>query len=394
MNRSRRYNQGKNFVPGGVYDGQQQQQKQYQQYQQNYQSNIQQPQPEEQQPQPQPQPQQQQQPQTPVRQMPTQQPQQQQPQQQEPTTAVEENDDAEMEQSAPAEDFINEKGKPLFKRIFGDRKKSSIRTREKKIRQNRRLRKAITPKNALMALNEVKGIQMSDFTVNSNPSGGFIAVVTINNSQYEGRGPSKAASKNNACEKALRDYVIAKMISKPRLSKATSENSVMMEDDTASNCTADTTNNPTVDEDDVPMVNLASFALFKLFSEWESEGFVIPEMHRSAAANGADANSAGGAAAAAQPKKPPPIRTELPDDWETMHPSTLLCMMRPGLTYQDLGTVGVKPNESQNVSVTVDGQEFKGSGRSKKLARRNAAVAVCNKLFGTNFVLEGLVAVS
>lgn len=31
------------------------------------------------------------------------------------------------------------------------------------------------------------------------------------------------------------------------------------------------------DEEDVPMMHLASFALHKLFTEWEAEGFQIPD---------------------------------------------------------------------------------------------------------------------
>lgn len=31
------------------------------------------------------------------------------------------------------------------------------------------------------------------------------------------------------------------------------------------------------EEEDVPMMHLASFALYKLFSEWEAEGFQIPD---------------------------------------------------------------------------------------------------------------------
>lgn len=133
------------------------------------------------------------------------------------------------------------------------------------------------------------------------------------------------------------------------------------------------------------MVNLASFALYKLFSEWENEGFVIPEMHSSSAGGGTPSEC--GSTTPKQPK-PPKIRTELPANWETMHPTMLLCQMRPGLNYVDHGSFAEKPNVMQKVSIEVDGIEFFAVGRSKKLARRNAAVAVCNQLFNTNYVKE------
>lgn len=65
--------------------------------------------------------------------------------------------------------------------------------------------------------------------------------------------------------------------------------------------------------------------------------------------------------------------------------------MRPGVTYNDLGVTGEKPNTIQTLGVLVDDQKFVGTGRSKKVARRNAAVNVCNTLFGTNFSLEEFV---
>ncbi|XP_052857503.1 double-stranded RNA-specific editase 1 isoform X1 [Drosophila gunungcola] len=270
-------------------------------------------------------------------------------------------------------------GKIPFKKIFQKRKKSSERTRDKKLRQNRQLRKSMLPKNALMALNEVKGVTISDFTIDSNPDGGFTAVVTVNSNQYEGKGLSKMSAKNAACEKAWRDFIIAKMTPKPsRLQLNNAENAAEPMD----------TNEDEADapEDDLPMLNLASFAIYKLFAEWEREGYVVPEMHPSANA----VQPAGGEAAQpvpAVPKEPkkPPVRTELPSGWETMHPATILCIMRPGLNYVDYGSSGEKPNVMQDLGIVVDNQQFTASGRSKKIARRNVAVEVCNTLFGTNF---------
>ncbi|XP_064556097.1 double-stranded RNA-specific editase 1 isoform X1 [Drosophila montana] len=278
-------------------------------------------------------------------------------------------------------------GKIPFKKIFQKRKKSSERTRDKKLRQNRQLRKSMLPKNALMALNEVKGINISDFTINSNPDGGFTAIVTVNTRQYEGKGQSKMAAKNLACEKALRDYIIAKMTPKPKKvpKPANDDEPEAME----TNETENTENPP---EDDVPMLNLASFAIYKLFAEWEREGYVVPEMHPStanASAQQSDPNSPA-SSVVVTPKEPkkPPVRTELPVNWATMHPATLLCVMRPGLSYIDHGCTGEKPNVLQRLGVIVDNQEFTATGRSKKIARRNVAVNVCNSLFNTNFIYE------
>ncbi|KAH8304469.1 hypothetical protein KR059_010687 [Drosophila kikkawai] len=277
-------------------------------------------------------------------------------------------------------------GKIPFKKIFQKRKKSSERTRDKKQRQNRQLRKSMLPKNALMALNEVKGVTISDFTIDSNPDGGFTAVVTVNSNQYEGKGLSKMSAKNAACEKAWRDFIIAKMTpKKAKLPPASSSDANGVE---PMDTNEDESESP---EDDLPMLNLASFAIYKLFSEWERDGYIVPEMHPSAASTSVPA--AGGDAAAppapVPPKeKKPPVRAELPNGWESLHPATILCIMRPGVTYVDYGTSGDKPNVMQHLGIVVDDQEFTASGRSKKIARRNVAVSVCNTLFGTNFSFE------
>lgn len=75
---------------------------------------------------------------------------------------------------------------------------------------------------------------------------------------------------------------------------------------------------------EVPMMHLASFALHKLFSEWQAEGFEIPDF------------KTGGPAIATElldaetvPIAPPPpvIKTTVPENANTMHPTTLLCMV-------------------------------------------------------------------
>ncbi|KAH8397838.1 hypothetical protein KR222_003548, partial [Zaprionus bogoriensis] len=277
-------------------------------------------------------------------------------------------------------------GKIPFKKIFQKRKKSSERTRDKKLRQNRQLRKSMLPKNALMALNEVKGINISDFTINSNPDGGFTAIVTVNSNQYEGKGQSKMASKNLACEKALRDYIIAKMTPKPKKLQKPGDGGDTKPMDSNDGDLSDS------QSDDVPMLNLASFAIYKLFAEWGREGYVVPEMHPSASnvlpPQGEQVALSSAATVAPKEPKKPPVRTELPPNWETMHPATLLCVMRPGLSYVDHGCIGEKPNIMQRLGVIVDNQEFTANGRSKKIARRNVAVNVCNTLFDTNFSYE------
>ncbi|XP_032580749.1 uncharacterized protein LOC6620677 [Drosophila sechellia] len=57
----------------------------------------------------------------------------------------------------------------------------------------------------------------------------------------------------------------------------------------------------------------------------------------------------------------------------------------PGTQLLDYGSSGDNTTGMQHLGITVDNQEFHAHGRSKKIARLNVAVKVCNSLFGTNF---------
>lgn len=77
---------------------------------------------------------------------------------------------------------------------------------------------------------------------------------------------------------------------------------------------------------EVPMLHLASFALHKLFTEWQSEGFEIPDFKNGGAAglltDIADASESVQIAPQALP-----VKTTVPDNANSMHPTTLLCMV-------------------------------------------------------------------
>lgn len=141
----------------------------------------------------------------------------------------------------------------------------------------------------------------------------------------------------------------------------------------------------TNDEEEVPMTHLASYALHKLFAEWAKEGYEVPDFrapvpvldHTAAVTN----------------NKPTPgtpkIRTELPATPEKLHPAMLLQIMRPGTQYVELGSQGTTPNITHAIGVTVDGQQYIGNGKSKKIARKEAAKTACESVFKVKFEEEG-----
>lgn len=267
--------------------------------------------------------------------------------------------------------------------------KRSFLGKEKRLRQNRKLFRMLTPRNAIAALNELHGDSIGQSIVVPTTGNQFEAEITINNVRYVGTGNSKMQAKNAASEKALRDLVINKFqqIKNQEPAPATGDD-VNMEGETDK-------------ADDVPMLQLASFALHKLFSEWEAEGFEIPMPKSTVSTAGvtsiamklvsrlslqpepgipAPAASSSGDGKPNAPK-PPKIRTELPPNNVAMHPVMLLSQMRPCTQYADLGSVGMTPNIMHTVGATVDGQEFIGQGRSKKEARKRVATDILIKLF-------------
>lgn len=147
-------------------------------------------------------------------------------------------------------------------------------------------------------------------------------------------GQSKMAAKNNASEKALRDIIIQRMLHSPKAQAlkaaagaAGAEGAPQQGDDLFVREDVDMADgeNDNDEEGEVPMLHLASFALHKLFSEWQSEGFEIPDFKigvtvtpmETAAAIDKALNAPG----------VPPKRTTLPENANTMHPTTLLCMV-------------------------------------------------------------------
>ncbi len=243
------------------------------------------------------------------------------------------------------------------------------------------MKRLLTPRNATVALHELSGHEASaigEFQVKQNGTQ-FVAEVTVNNVKYEGYGSSKMSAKNNASEKALRDLIVTKL--QQQKAEAAKEGKELPVPDVTMDQTEDV--DMEIDGEqkegaDVPMLQLASFALHKLLAEWESEGFEIPLFKNDGTEKPGEV---GGAAIAPKSPKPGKVRNDLPPNAETMHSVVLLSIMRPCTTYMDLGSQGLPPNISHTVGCQVDGENFIGAGRSKKDARKACAAEVLKKLF-------------
>lgn len=103
--------------------------------------------------------------------------------------------------------------------------------------------------------------------------------------------------------------------------------------------------------DEIPWSSLASFALYKLFLEWQNQGTVVP-VPRPGVSPGK----------VSKRETKPVIQKELPANATTVHPVMLLNQMRPGLAYSEVARVGNPPNTMFTLGVDIDGTEYTGTG--------------------------------
>lgn len=247
-------------------------------------------------------------------------------------------------------------------KLFGVKK---ITNRERRRRQNETLRRLLTPKNALMVLYEMMPNEQVTHQFKVEPAmnapyntykpnvHSFCADLALEGQIYKGFGENKMMARNAAAEQAIRDIIIKKM---HKTINSDSE-SVQGEEEPI--------------EETLPMIQLASFALHKLFSEWEFEGHKVPQLKTNPQ----------------QEVEPAPVKQkELPVNASSMHPCMLLTYMRPHVEYREVSAEGDRPqNMVFTIAVNVDGCSYIGKAQNKKEARKAAAKAACMEMFNVQF---------
>lgn len=256
-----------------------------------------------------------------------------------------------------------------------------ISNKERRRRQNENLRRLLTPKNALMVLNEIMpGEQVaSQFKVEPVATAGqfyqpnpnahcFRADLTLQGHNYKGFGENKLLARNAAAEQAIRDLMLARMA---RLLHDRADAGEQMQEG----------ENEETDEA-LPMIQLASYALHKLFTEWECEGHKVPQLRPPTNSISETASEAGSVAGGATKSK----AKALPESAASMHPCTLLAHMRPQLEYRELAASGQPPHNTLfTMAIDVDGHTYVGKAANKKEARKAAAKAACEAIFNIQF---------
>jgi len=264
----------------------------------------------------------------------------------------------------------------------------------KKKRSNFRLRKMIVPKAPLCVLNEMVG-QVNYSFVETHPGAVaqanahlrpgmpkmelFTAQCELEGQVFAGTGPSKQIAKNIAAEHAIQHVFMKKFEESKAKEQKDPETGEPLK--------------PNQMEDETPWAQLASLSLFKLFNDWQAQGYQIPvEMWKApestgaapagAAAAGGEAGAPGAAGAEADAeKKPQQPAKKMPDNPTERHPVQLLNELRGGVSYSMVGETGTPPNMVFTIGTEIDGRTFTGMGKNKKDAKKNCAVEVLKQIY-------------
>jgi len=271
-------------------------------------------------------------------------------------------------------------GRDAFAQKFaGVVKAKPIPNAIKKKRNNFRLRKLIVPKAPLMVLNEMVGQVAYTFVDNPpdvmaqmaqrpNMPPLFTAKCQLEDGAiFFGTGPSKQIAKNICAEHAIQAVVVKKCEESKKMEQKNEEGAPLK---------------PNQMEDETPWAQLASLALFKLFNDWQAQGYQIPSDLWKAPGN-ADSGPAAPSVQepAVEAKKAQQPAKKIPDNPTDRHPVQLLNELRGGVAYNCVSEVGTTPNVVFTIATDIDGKTFTGEGNSKKVAKRACALQVLRDVY-------------
>lgn len=248
----------------------------------------------------------------------------------------------------------------------------------KRRRQNARFRKLLIPKNAIMVLNELQpGISFeADEQMNAFSQLVYTVKINVDGATYTGEGSSKAAAKAAAAELAVKGLILKK-ITESGIKRATSASAEAVEEDMDTASGDDVSEKGSINgrrpipEDEVPWGSLASFALFKLFADWKAQGTNIPPSISSPQLTPKPIPKVAGSKPATAPMK-----GNIPDNPETLHPVTLVGRLYPGTLFSEISREGHAPHLTFCIGATVNGVQYTGTARNKKEAKKNCAIEI------------------
>ena len=218
--------------------------------------------------------------------------------------------------------------------------------REKK---KRKLSGPVVPKNALMQINELKpGLQFV-FVGQTGPvhAPNFTMTVEFNGVVFEGAGNSKKKSKLDAAEKALASF-LPSGANTPGTEQALGESPAIRADFAADG---------------------AQLSAYDSYTSSQTGAVITPITPVTPSSTNGNSSVS---------KTPPAGK----------NPVMILNEMRSGTKYQLEAETGDSITKMFVMSVTVDEQTFRGSARSKKLAKTRAAQTALETLFNLQFAMS------
>ncbi|XP_008839575.1 double-stranded RNA-specific editase B2 isoform X2 [Nannospalax galili] len=224
---------------------------------------------------------------------------------------------------------------------------------------------SMTPKNALVQLHELKpGLQYRMVSQTGPVHAPVFAVaVEVNGLTFEGTGPTKKKAKMRAAEMALKSFVQFPNAFQAHLAMGSGP----------SPCTDFTS-----DQADFPDTLFKEFEPSSRSEDFPGYRPVDTEFLSSAYRQGRLLYHTLDLMGQVRPDRPRPAPGALAE----RNPVVVLNELRSGLRYVCLSETAEKPRTKSFVmAVCVDGRTFEGSGRSKKLAKGQAAQAALQALF-------------
>ncbi|KAG7215684.1 hypothetical protein INR49_022039 [Caranx melampygus] len=223
----------------------------------------------------------------------------------------------------------------------------------------------VLPKNALMQLNEIKPGLQYKLLSQTGPVHApvFVMTVEVNGQLFEGSGPTKKKAKLSAAEKALRSFVQFPNASEAHM--AMGRTLSVHTDFTSDHAdfpdmlfNAFETSNPVGDSFYLTSSSYGSFSSLEL--EYPLLPSPVPNLVQASLL---------------------PVPSTSVSRTSSKNPVMILNELRPGLKYDFVSESGESHAKNFVMSVTVDTQNFQGSGRNKKLAKARAAQAALAALF-------------
>lgn len=272
----------------------------------------------------------------------------------------------------------NGEKKSFFARIKEGGVKKKIPKAIQKKRNNYKLRRLVAPKAPLTVLNELLGKEepvtytfMDTDGVNPNMPHMFTAQATVYGENYQGLGPSKAIAKNICAEQVIQ-AIVARKCKEKRDSMETGDE-----------------NEKPKNEDETPWASLASLALFKLFNDWQAQGYALPQ-ELNKAAPPAKLFTEG---VKKEEKRPAKVK-EVPENPTSKHPVQLLNELNGPIDFELTGEAGELPHGKVfTMSCTIQEKAYSGTGKNKKDAKKATAEAVLADIYKINYPAPEVAAV-